>query len=127
VVVDLLSGREFLFPMLLDTGADVTCFSAKFATFFGHDNQHPKVIKEVCCGIGGKSITYVHSVQLSLLDPDKSTRAVRALAWTGTQKTAAFVEKLDVGFGLIGMDVISEWESVKLENKGKRLTIKIEL
>ena len=44
-IEDLLTGRTFLFPMLLDTGADETCFPASYAAFFGHDNANPAVKK----------------------------------------------------------------------------------
>lgn len=111
----LLTGRKFLVPMLLDTGADGTCFPAKFAEFFGHDNDHPDVVRESCSGVGGDSVTYLHSVRISLLHPAKSPSAPGHTAWTARATTASFIEKLDCGFGLIGMDMINTWKHVTFQ------------
>lgn len=124
-VADLLTGNRFLFPMLLDTGADETCFPAKYAPFFGHDNRDPRVARKRCRGVGGASLAYIHSVRLSLLDPDKSTRSNHVIAWTARTKSASFLEKLDLGFGLLGMDIMGQWKAVCFENASKGLQIKI--
>jgi hypothetical protein len=124
---DLLSGNRFLFPMLLDTGADETCFPAKYAAFFGHNNLAPRVKRKRCCGVGGASLAYIHSVQLSLLHPIKSTKSHHIIAWTAKNRVASFVQKLDVGCGLLGMDIIKRWKSVCLENGPKGLQIRIRI
>ena len=125
VIQDLLSSDYFLLQMLLDTGADQTCFPSKLATFFGHDNHHPDVVKDVCNGIGGASTSYLHSVQVSLLDPQKTTQKKPVLAWTAPDKTAAFVENLDCGFGLIGMDLIKQWKHLSFEPTKQGMLIRI--
>jgi len=109
----------------LDTGADETCFPARFATFFGHDNHHPKVIKKHCFGVGGRSVTYIHSVQISLIHPTKSTHQKHVVAWTAKAKKAVFVQKLDCGFGLLGMDIMGKWKSVAFvsDSNGQRIRI----
>jgi len=124
-ITDLLAGTRFLFPMLLDTGADETCFPAKYAPFFGHDNRDPRVVRKRCRGVGGFSLAYVHSVRLSLLDPDKSTRSNHVIAWAARTKSASFLEKLDLGCGLLGMDIMRQWKSVCFENAPKGLHIRI--
>jgi hypothetical protein len=101
--------------MLLDTGADQSCFPAKLAAFFGHDNDGREVQKDVCHGIGGQSTSYLHSVQISLIDPKRSTKSKPVVAWTSKSEKTAFIENLDCGFGLIGMDVICQWRSVTVE------------
>jgi len=126
-VEDLLSGNRFLFPMLLDTGADETCFPAKYAAFFGHNNLAPGVRKKRCCGVGGMSVAYIHSVQLSLLDPAKSQKSRHVIAWTARAKVASFVQKLDIGCGLLGMDIVKRWKSVCIENPVKGMQIRIRL
>ena len=126
-IEDLLTGRTFLFPMLLDTGADETCFPAKYAAFFGHNNLAPGVRKKRCCGVGGMSVVYIHSVQLSLLDPAKSKKSHYVVAWTAKAKVASFVQKLDIGCGLLGMDIIKRWKSVCIENGVKGMQIRIGL
>jgi hypothetical protein len=68
----LLTNKLFLYPMLLDTGADETSFPGDQAAYFGHNNNDPKVIKGSCGGVGGGSVQYFHSVQVSLLDPKKN-------------------------------------------------------
>jgi len=111
--------------MLLDTGADEICFPAKYAAFFGHNNQAPRVKKKRCCGVGGISVSYIHSVQLSLLDPVRSTNSKHVIAWTAKTRSASFIQKLDAGFGLLGMDIMSRWKSVCFESGRKGLHIRI--
>ena len=74
--------------------------------------------------MGGGSVTYLHSVQLSLLDPRKKERVT---VWTSSIPRTPFIEKLTCKFGLIGMDIIKQWKSVRLENarKGLQIIIKI--
>src|SRR2546427_7966768 len=102
--------------MLLDTGADETCFPAKYAAFFAHNNLAPRVRKKSCCGVGGPSTAYIHSVRLSLLDPIKSTQSRQVIAWTAKTRAASFIKKLDIGCGLLGMDLMKHWKSVCFEN-----------
>lgn len=113
--------------MLLDTGADETCFPARFAAFFGHDNNHPQVVKRKCLGVGGASTTYLHSVQISLLDPAKSTRSNHVIAWTARDKQTTFIEKFDCGFGLLGMNIMKKWKSVTFESGANGPIIRIVL
>ncbi len=120
----LLTGNIFVIPMLIDTGCDETSFPCDWATAFGHNNQDRRVKKDWCDGVGGGSVTYLHSVQVSLLDPRKKDRVV---VWTSTIPKTPFIEKLTCKFGLIGMDVIKQWKSFRLENtrKGLQIVIKI--
>ena len=113
--------------MLPDTGADETCFPAQYAPFFGHDNRAPEVKRRRCAGVGGSSLTYLHSVRLSLLDPNKSTKSTYVIAWAAKKRTASFVEKLDLDYGLLGMDIIKQWKSVCFENAGGGLRIRIRI
>jgi hypothetical protein len=114
-------------PMLIDTGADETCFPASFAVLFGHDNKHPDVqlLKDSCQGIGGSSDAFVHSVRISLVDPVKSTKKAMVLAWSHTADKAPFVEKLDCPMGLLGMDIIKEWKELNFAPSEKGLWIRI--
>ncbi len=113
--------------MLLDTGADETCFPGKYATFFGHNNRARRVQKKRCTGVGGVSVAYIHSVQLSLIDPSRSTKSKQVIAWTAKTKSASFIQKLDSGFGLLGMDIIKLWKSVCFESSPKDLDIRIRI
>jgi hypothetical protein len=123
----LLSKKGFYAPMLLDTGADESCFPASFAELFGHCNTHPhvQVLKDAVQGIGGLSDSYIHSVRISLLDPIKSSRKNPVIAWSSKLEKAPFVEKLDCPHGLLGMDVMHEWRAVSFEPHKKGLWIKI--
>lgn len=127
-VEDLLSGTSYVFPMLLDTGADRTCFPAKFATFFGHDNEHKDVKKDDASGVGGKCKCYIHSVGIGLIHPDKPAKPNPVIAWKSKMKEAWFAEALDCECGLIGMDVIKEWSHVTITafpNGGGEIKISI--
>jgi Retroviral aspartyl protease len=125
VVNDLLNGGKFLVPMLLDTGADTTCFPARLADFFGHNNHHPAVVKDKLKGIGGEAVTYLHSVQISLIDPERSTKESPVTAWTAPFKTSVFVENLDCEFGLLGMDIMKQWASVSFLTVSGKLKIRV--
>lgn len=112
--------------MLLDTGADETCYPASYAAFFGHDNANPAVKKGECRGIGGKSAKYLHSVQVSLIHPTKSAKGAPVIAWTASQGKASFIDKFDAHFGLLGMDIIRQWRQLAIQTKPYgRLIIKI--
>ena len=123
----LLTYRAFFVNMLLDTGSDDTCFPASFAPLFGHSNTHPKVqvCKNAVQGIGGFSDTYIHSVRVSLLHPVKSTQKKPVIAWSSKLTKAAFVDKLESPFGLIGMDLIHEWKALSFEPNKQGVMIRI--
>jgi hypothetical protein len=120
----LLTGKTYIIPMLIDTGCDETSFPAHCAASFGHNNKDRRVKKGWCSGVGGKSRSYLHSVQVSLLHPGK---AKHIIAWTSSVPKAEFIENLKCTFGLIGMDVIKEWKSVLFKNtsRGLRIVIKV--
>lgn len=113
--------------MLLDTGADETCFPASFASLFGHSNSHPKVqvCKNAVQGIGGFSDTYIHSVRISLLHPIKSTEKKPVIAWSSQLAKAPFVDKLNCPHGLLGMDIIREWKAISFEPNRHGIVIRI--
>jgi hypothetical protein len=123
----LLSHRGFFTSMLIDTGADETCFPASFAELFGHKNDHPhvEVIPASVQGIGGFSDSYLHSVQVSLLDPVKSTTRKPVIAWSSKIKKSPFVDKLECPHGLLGMDIMKEWREICFQPHKKGLWIKI--
>lgn len=123
----LLTGKGFYANMILDTGSDETCFPASFASLFGHCNTHPdvKVCKDAAQGIGGFSDTYIHSVRISLLHPDKSTPKKPVIAWSSKLDKAPFVDKLECSNGLIGMDIIHDWKFLSFEPIRKGVLIRI--
>ena len=120
LVEDIATGVRSVFPMLLDTGADETCFPASYALFFGHNNLAPKVVKKNIHGVGGQSQAYIHSVRLVLIDPKKSTPHHFVPAWTSSLGKASFVSQLNMSMGLLGRDVISEWKQFTLTPTPKR-------
>jgi hypothetical protein len=122
-----LTNRGYFVNMLLDTGAEQTCFPAAFAKAFGHDNTHPDVVvhKNAVQGIGGFSDSFIHSLQISLLDPVKSRERKPVIAWSSPLTQAPFVEKLDCLHGLIGMDVMRGWKGVGFEPNKHGVKIRI--
>jgi hypothetical protein len=109
----------------LDTGAERTCFPGKYAAAFGHDNLHREVKVHNMHGLGGVSKCYIHRVRLGLIHPAKSTAAQRVIAWKSKLDHASFADKLDCGFGLLGMDIIGEWRSVTVAGNSSGGQIKI--
>ena len=123
----LLTGKGFWVNMILDTGADDTCFPSSFASLFGHCNDHPevKVCKNSVQGIGGFSDAYIHSVRISLLHPTKSSAKKPLIAWTSKLNNAQFVDKLNCSYGLIGMDIIREWQEITFKPVKSGILIRI--
>ena len=117
----LLTKSAWHFPMLVDTGADSTCFPGSLAKAFGHDNAHPDVavLKDEVWGIGGSSDVYLHSLRIGLIHPSKSSRQKTVLAWKSGLDKVHFIEKMDCPHGLIGMDIISQWKELSLQPQGK--------
>lgn len=113
--------------MLLDTGADETCFPASFAPLFGHSNDHPdvQVHKNAVRGIGGFSDSYIHSIRVSLLHPSKSSSKQPVIAWTSKLGKAQFIEKLDCAHGMIGMDIMREWKDVRFQPNKSGILVRI--
>jgi hypothetical protein len=95
-------------------------------SFFGHDNDHHKVKRKICRGIGGSSMSYIHSVRLRLIDPCKCGPNSHAIAWTSKTRKASFVKKLHptVG-GIIGMEVMSQWKALEFVRRKRNLYIQI--
>ncbi|MEI6564265.1 MAG: hypothetical protein WCO42_08200 [bacterium] len=111
-VEDVATRNRTLFPMLLDTGADETCFPAAYAVYFGHNNLAPAVSNKFIHGVGGKSTAYVHSVRLVLIDPVKSSNNSFVSAWSSALNKASFVTSLNMSMGLLGRDVMAEWKDL---------------
>jgi len=120
LVEDIATSVLSVFPMLVDTGADETCFPASYAAFFGHNNLAPKVVTKKIHGVGGQSQAYIHSVRLVLVDPKKSTPHNFVPAWTSSLDKASFVTQLNMSMGLLGRDVIGEWKQFTLTPTPKR-------
>jgi len=123
----LLTGKGFWVQMLLDTGADNSCFPASLAAAFGHSNAHPgvEVHKNYVQGVGGFSDAYIHSVRVNLLHPSKSTSQKPVIAWSSALDKIPFIDRLDCGHCLIGMDIIREWKGLTIEPNKHGLLIKI--
>jgi len=77
-------------------------------------NDHPDVKKFTAKGMGGDSNGYVHGFRFGLIDPDKAPKpGENFVRWEAAAREIYFMERLEV-YGLLGMDVISEWRELKL-------------
>ena len=122
----MLTDKCYGVTMVLDTGSDDSCFPAKLAEKFGHDNLHPlELRKDAVQGVGGMSDAFIHSVQVSLLDSRKTRANKPAIAWTSPITKTPFVEKLDCAHGLLGMDIMREWQSIVFQPIRKGILIRI--
>ncbi len=113
--------------MMLDTGADATCFPAHLAEDFGHNNFHEdvEVQRDAVRGIGGASDAYLHNLRIGFLHPSKSSNVAPVLAWESKPMKIQFVEKMDCSHGLIGMDIIGRWEKFTIRKNKFGLAIEI--
>ncbi|MCE5231499.1 protease [bacterium] len=124
------NGYFFLHPMLLDTGADHTIFPADFASYIGHHNLNPNVVHETVSGIGGTAVAYIHTMRLSLVDPENplmniGNENVPSCVWHSSIKKYRFIHGFSSQFGLLGRDLIREWKKVSLVPTLSRWTIEI--
>lgn len=113
-VACLLTQRRFLARFLIDTGSCHTCLPSSYATAFGHSNEHPEVKKFVAKAIGGDSNGYIHGFRFGLIDPGKAPKPGKNwCVWEASASEICFMERFE-SCGLLGMDVISEWQEFKL-------------
>lgn len=106
------TGQARIFQMLVDTGATKTCLPAHFAASFGHDNRHPLVKKTTARGLGDSSPAFVHTLKVALIDPDATEQEKLRTFWTSPVHEVLFVEKMATKFGLLGRDVLSQWQQI---------------
>lgn len=104
------TGQTRIFQMLVDTGATRTCLPAHFAAFLGHDNRNPLVEKAEPNGLGGSSTAYVHTLRMALIDPESTAREPMRAFWSSPVMPVLFAEKLETKFGLLGRDVLAQWQ-----------------
>ncbi len=124
----LITGQSYSAGMIIDTGAMNTSFPACLAEVFEHSNAHPEVVRkqDAVVGVGGKSDAFLHSVQVSLIDPSKSTNTKHVVAWSSNLEKVPFIEKFESPYGLIGMDIIKNWQELSfVPRKGGGLIIRI--
>ena len=114
--VSLLSdGAQVLYPLIFDTGADCACFPANLAPLLGHDNEADGVEQTVSTGVGGQTKAYLHSIAVSLIDPESFNANVRSApltVWTSAIPRFLFLEGFQFEFGLLGRDIMREWRRV---------------
>ncbi len=117
------------FCMLLDSGASHTCIPAKYASFFGHSNMNASVKSIDAHGVGGKAPGFEHTLKLELISPTGTMLSKLISPWKSPKLSVWFLEKMDVEMGIIGRDIISRWQSLKLSpaRKGQTLSWAIEI
>jgi hypothetical protein len=115
--------RVAIDPMILDTGADSTCFPASTATLIGHNNRGEGVEVASLSGIGGHVHSYYHTLELSLTDPSEPTIPI----WTSSVKRFIFVPGFDQRLGLLGRDIMREWKRVAIVPQKKGWEIQIQV
>ena len=117
-VEDVVTGRQFICEMFIDTGCYATAFPAKYDRRFGHNNRHPKVAKGQSCGLGGKSKCFIHSVRIGLLDETEPVgdNGKPSFKWRAKCTKAEFITKFNADYGIIGRDVMSEWRKLTIKN-----------
>lgn len=125
-------GRDVTYRLLVDTGADHTCFPASYAEFIGHDNASSLVQTIRGRGVGGVTTAYLHTLRLSLLPPDLVDGAIpppdlAPFLWTSSVRTFGFFESLHEDFGILGRDLMAEWKCVSIIPKRGRWAVEIEI
>ena len=127
------NGQDVFYPMLVDTGADYTCFPASYAATIGHNNLDARVETTASAGVGGLTRAFHHTLSVSLLDPAPTgeeglaERGAPPSVWTSRQHSFRFLESFDTNFGLLGRDLMAEWKLVTFLATRKRWAIVIEI
>ena len=111
-VINARSKRKQLFQMLVDTGASHTSIPASFASSFGHDNTAPGVATTEVNGIGGKSLAFIHTLRVELIDPQAKTWTKLVSPWRSPKLPVLFVDKMDTQMGLLGRDILQRWSAI---------------
>jgi hypothetical protein len=115
--------------MVVDTGADHTCFPAAYARFLGHDNGNGNVKKSRNFGIGGACISYKHTLSIALLNPYEYFIPGKSpsIIWESPLTEYSFLEGFNDSYGLLGRDLIRLWDKISFSPRGKGWTIEIEI
>jgi len=111
-IINSRTGGEQMFQMLVDTGSARTCLPADRAEFFGHNNQDQQVKTTTIRGIGGPAKAHIHTLRIELVDPLGRTWRKLMPPWRSAMKPVLFTETIDLKTGILGRDILSQWESV---------------
>ena len=106
------TGRPQIFQMLVDTGASRTCLPATRAEFLGHDNLDGRVKTTEVSGVGGKSLAFIHTLSIELVDPSGKIWRKLIPPWRSEVMPVLFVEKMETQAGILGRDILSQWKYV---------------
>jgi len=120
-VVDPNTGEQFGCKMILDTGCHKTSFPAILASRFGHNNDHPDVVKGIGCTLGGDCHFYTHTVKIGLLDESEPVAedGKAIIRWLSKSDSADFIAEFKSEYGIIGRDIMREWKSVEFSDMDK--------
>ena len=111
-----LTGKKVDFKMLLDTGSCHTCLPTRFAFHFGLKNHENEDQSHQTQGIGCTVKRYLHRLRIGLIDP--TSRGSRDVVWVSRLEQISFIKELEGVFGILGMDIISEWKELTLLPEG---------
>ena len=130
-IVNPLTHKPRIFQMLVDTGASRTCLPADRAEFLGHKNHEAGVKTTEVRGIGGKSVAFIHTLKIELIDPEGRIWRKLIPPWKSGVMPVLFVEKMETQTGILGRDILSQWERIGFRATPRALhsawTIEIEL
>jgi hypothetical protein len=121
-------GHVCLWPMVVDTGADSTCFPAAYAGVIGHDNRNNAVHTDSFEGIGGKVTGNRHKLQVGLVNPlTKRAGGKVDHIWESPSMEFIFLDKMKPDHGLLGRDLMRKWKEVSLAFRKGNWVISIDL
>jgi hypothetical protein len=103
----LKTGKVHVARFLIDTGACVTCLPASRAIQWGHSPNDPDAKPFVMPGLGCDWTGNSHPFRFGLLDQKKLWLPP---IWESSKSELVFVDNLEGEYGLLGMDVISQWK-----------------
>jgi hypothetical protein len=125
-VQDVATQKKYLSRMLIDTGSCFTCFPGRYAWHFGHDNSQKDVKTETLKAVGGTEKSFLHSLRIGLTDPSSfDFTGYHKVIWQSKLPATHFLETIDHGIGLIGMDTISQWSELTIAQTAKGGEIRI--
>lgn len=92
---------------IIDTGSSYSHIPSTWAEMLGHDNFSKSVKLIGTSGVGGRVVSYLHTVNIGFLDQNNT------VVWETGKTKIRFTDSMDkLALILIERDIINRWSSI---------------